>query len=131
MSLFKTRTHGFTLIELLIVVAIIGILAAIAIPQYGKYRVNAAIGSLEADMRTCMSEAFAEWSAGNLENGYDCVAENILDVDAGTAGFTFDAEGDPSLEFEGITAYGGVSNLSVDCDIEEGRRISCFEDDEV
>jgi type IV pilus assembly protein PilA len=60
----KTSKNGFTLIELLIVVAIIAILAAIAIPQFSAYRTKAYNSAAVSDLRymkTCLEGAQAEY----------------------------------------------------------------------
>ncbi len=51
----RKREEGFTLIELMIVVAIIGILAAIAIPQFSAYRAKAFNSAAETDLRNLMT----------------------------------------------------------------------------
>ena len=78
----KKREGGFTLIELLIVIAIIGILAAIAIPQFNQYKARAYDTASKADLHNIYLACKAYWS----DTGSD---QSCSETEAGGANYGF------------------------------------------
>jgi type IV pilus assembly protein PilA len=65
----KTLQKGFTLIELMIVVAIIGILAAVALPAYQDYTVRAKMSEVILAMSACRTSITEVYQSGGSAPG--------------------------------------------------------------
>ena len=108
----RTMQQGFTLIELMIVVAIIGILAAVALPAYQDYTARAKVSEVVLAASTCRSAVTEAsqtgFSANAVANGFGCgeTGQNDPAPSQYVKAITTTANGEIVVEAQNISQLG-------------------------
>ena len=119
------RKNGFTLIELLIVVVIIGVLAAIAIPKFANTKEKAFVATMKADLRNLATyeERYAVDSSGAYFSGTAAGSTTLLGFETSqNVTVTATAITGPSATWAAVATH---SLTSKTCSSSAGGLITC------
>src|SRR5436305_7162092 len=113
----KTFQKGFTLIELMIVVAIIGILAAVALPAYQDYTIRAKMSEVILAMSSCRTSITEVYQSGPTTapavDGWGCEILTASQQTKYVAGVHTDVNGVVKATVQGIATVVNTSVVSL------------------
>ena len=113
----RSIQKGFTLIELMIVVAIIGILAAVALPAYQDYTARAQVSeavSLAGGQKAAVAEYYADKGAMPTSNASAGISSTPGDINGKyVASVTIGAAGAITAAMKGTGVASGLANTTI------------------
>lgn len=114
---FMKSKKGFTLVELMVVVVIIGILTAIAVPVYNSVTERAERSAVEANLRTLDGAIMQYYASGNttaLTAVSQLVPTFLTEEPKGPSGASYEIVGSGTEQYSVVTGTVGGKTLSAE-----------------